>query len=78
MDNRGFCLGFLFFYLRYYTNSRKFCFVDAVATSERSCLVAKLAKMLQQNGVNIFLFYCLFVVSLFCLYSVPADDPFEL
>lgn len=28
-------------------------FADAVATSDRSCLVAELAKILQQNGVNI-------------------------
>lgn len=31
----------------------KVLFADAVATSERSCLVAELAKILQQNGVNI-------------------------
>ena len=28
-------------------------FADAVSTSQRSCLVAELAKILQQNGVNI-------------------------
>lgn len=31
----------------------KALFADAVATSGRSCLVAELAKILQQNGVNI-------------------------
>ena len=31
----------------------KVLFVDAVSTSQRSCLVAELAKILQQNGVNI-------------------------
>lgn len=31
----------------------KAMFADAVATSDRSCLVAELAKILQQNGVNI-------------------------
>lgn len=31
----------------------KVLFADAVATSERSCLVAELAKILQQNGINI-------------------------
>lgn len=31
----------------------KALFADAVATSDRSCLVAELAKILQQNGVNI-------------------------
>lgn len=31
----------------------KVLFADAVATSKRSCLVAELAKILQQNGVNI-------------------------
>lgn len=30
----------------------KVLFADAVATSDRSCLVAELAKILQQNGVN--------------------------
>lgn len=31
----------------------KVIFADAVSTSQRSCLVAELAKILQQNGVNI-------------------------
>ena len=31
----------------------KVLFANAVATSQRSCLVAELAKILQQNGVNI-------------------------
>lgn len=31
----------------------KALFADAVATSDRSCLVAELAKILQQNGINI-------------------------
>lgn len=31
----------------------KALFADAVATSDRSCLIAELAKVLQQNGVNI-------------------------
>lgn len=31
----------------------KVLFADAVSTSQRSCLVAELAKTLQQNGVNI-------------------------
>lgn len=31
----------------------KVIFADAVSTSRRSCLVAELAKILQQNGVNI-------------------------
>lgn len=31
----------------------KVLFADAVSTSRRSCLVAELAKILQQNGVNI-------------------------
>ena len=31
----------------------KALFADAVATSDRSCLVAELAKILRQNGVNI-------------------------
>lgn len=31
----------------------KVLFADAVSTSKRSCLVAELAKILQQNGVNI-------------------------
>lgn len=31
----------------------KALFADAVATSQRSCLIAELAKILQQNGVNI-------------------------
>lgn len=31
----------------------KAMFADAVATSTRSCLIAELAKILQQNGVNI-------------------------
>lgn len=31
----------------------KALFADAVASSDRSCLVAELAKILQQNGVNI-------------------------
>lgn len=31
----------------------KALFADAVATSDRSCLVAELAKILQQNGANI-------------------------
>lgn len=31
----------------------KVIFADAVASSQRSCLVAELAKILQQNGVNI-------------------------
>lgn len=31
----------------------KVLFADAVQTSQRSCLVAELAKILQQNGVNI-------------------------
>lgn len=34
-------------------NAPKALFADAVATSDRSCLVAELAKILQQNGVNI-------------------------
>lgn len=31
----------------------KVIFADAVSTSQRSCLVAELAKIIQQNGVNI-------------------------
>lgn len=31
----------------------KVLFADAVSTSQRSCLVAELAKILRQNGVNI-------------------------
>lgn len=31
----------------------KVLFADAVSASQRSCLVAELAKILQQNGVNI-------------------------
>lgn len=31
----------------------KVLFADAVATSRRSCLIAEMAKILQQNGVNI-------------------------
>lgn len=31
----------------------KVLFADAVCTSQRSCLIAELAKILQQNGVNI-------------------------
>jgi anti-repressor protein len=31
----------------------KALFADAVATSKRSCLIAELAKILQQNGINI-------------------------
>lgn len=31
----------------------KVLFADAVSTSQRSCLIAELAKILQQNGVNI-------------------------
>ncbi len=31
----------------------KVLFADAVSTSKRSCLVAELAKILQQNGINI-------------------------
>lgn len=31
----------------------KVIFADAVASSQRSCLIAELAKILQQNGVNI-------------------------
>ena len=31
----------------------KVLFADAVATSQRSCLVSELAKIIQQNGVNI-------------------------
>ena len=31
----------------------KVLFADAVSTSHRSCLIAELAKILQQNGVNI-------------------------
>ena len=34
-------------------NAPKVLFADAVATSDRSCLVAELAKILQQNGVKI-------------------------
>ena len=34
-------------------NAPKALFADAVASSDRSCLVAELAKILQQNGVNI-------------------------
>lgn len=34
-------------------NAPKALFADAVATSDRSCLVAELAKILQQNGVKI-------------------------
>lgn len=34
-------------------NAPKVLFADAVSTSQRSCLVAELAKILQQNGVNI-------------------------
>ena len=34
-------------------NAPKALFADAVAASDRSCLVAELAKILQQNGVNI-------------------------
>lgn len=35
------------------SNAPKVQFADAVSTSQRSCLVAELAKILQQNGVNI-------------------------
>ena len=35
------------------TNAPKVLFADAVSTSQRSCLVAELAKILRQNGVNI-------------------------
>lgn len=35
------------------SNALKVLFADAVSTSQRSCLVAELAKILQQNGVNI-------------------------
>ncbi len=35
------------------SNAPKVLFADAVSTSQRSCLVAELAKILQQNGVNI-------------------------
>lgn len=35
------------------SNAPKVLFADAVSTSQRSCLVAELAKVLQQNGVNI-------------------------
>lgn len=31
----------------------KVLFADAVSTSQRSCLIAELAKILQQNGVNV-------------------------
>lgn len=34
-------------------NAPKVLFADAVSTSKRSCLVAELAKILQQNGINI-------------------------
>ena len=34
-------------------NAPKVLFANAVTTSQRSCLVAELAKILQQNGVNI-------------------------
>lgn len=34
-------------------NAPKVLFADAVCTSQRSCLIAELAKILQQNGVNI-------------------------
>lgn len=34
-------------------NAPKVLFANAVATSQRSCLIAELAKILQQNGVNI-------------------------
>lgn len=34
-------------------NAPKVLFADAVSTSQRSCLIAELAKILQQNGVNI-------------------------
>ena len=34
-------------------DASKVLFADAVSTSQRSCLVAELAKILQQNGVNI-------------------------
>ena len=35
------------------TQQPKVLFADAVATSDRSCLVSELAKILNQNGVNI-------------------------
>lgn len=35
------------------TNAPKVLFADAVSTSQRSCLIAELAKILQQNGINI-------------------------
>lgn len=35
------------------SNAPKVLFADAVSTSQRSCLVVELAKILQQNGVNI-------------------------
>lgn len=35
------------------SNAPKVLFADAVSTSQRSCLVAELAKILQQNGINI-------------------------
>lgn len=34
-------------------NAPKVLFADAVSTSQRSCLISELAKILQQNGVNI-------------------------
>lgn len=34
-------------------NAPKVLFANAVTTSQRSCLIAELAKILQQNGVNI-------------------------
>lgn len=34
-------------------NAPKVLFADAVSASQRSCLVAELAKILQQNGINI-------------------------
>lgn len=35
-------------------NAPKVLFADAVSASQRSCLVAELAKILQQNGINIW------------------------
>lgn len=38
---------------KFQKDAPKVLFADAVSTSQRSCLVAELAKILQQNGVNI-------------------------
>lgn len=66
-------------------NVPKVLFADAVSTSQRSCLVAELAKILQQNGVNIGqnrLFQWLRKNSYLCnkgeYYNQPSQKAMEL